>query len=228
MQAQSFLLPRPSFDLAPATRADFEHLFQSTPTGSLVDYRLPYPKWQYLSYLCDTKDLVLHGSQNVHIVQVEPRHARDTKAFSNQEAIYATTDGIWVIFYAILDRQKYPQMTLFNSCLRARVPAGVFGEPMYFFSITHEVLLQKPWCEGMVYIVPRRSFVQEAPQQVHGLEIVFPHWISSVPVSPVARLRAGPEDFPSLAQVHGHDNEKLVQLSTADPGGFPWPQALVS
>ncbi len=228
MQALCFLLPRPSFDLAPATRADFERLFQSTPVGGLVDYRLPYPRWPYLSYLCDTKDVVLHGTQNAQILQVEPRHARDTKAFSNQEAIYATTDGIWGIFYAILDRQKYPQMTLFNSCLRARVPAGVFSEPIYFFSITHEVLLQKPWCEGMVYIVPRQSFVQEAPQQVQGVEIVLPHWISTAPTSPIARLRVGPQDFPFLAQIHGHNNDKLVELSAADPGGFPWPQALLS
>jgi hypothetical protein len=67
---------------------------------------------------------------------------------------------------------------------------------------------------------------QVEPRQAQGVEIVLPHWISHLPASPVARLRGGPEDFPFLAQIHGHNNEKLVQLSAADPNGFPWPDAL--
>ncbi len=226
MQAPSYLLPAPPFDLTADQRADFDALCRSTPPGALIDYHLRYPKWQFLSYLCNTRDLVLHGSQNVDIGQVEPRQAHDTRAFSNQQAIYATTDGIWAIFFAILDRRRYPEMSLFNTCLRARVSPSALSQPFYFFSITHSVLLEEPWCEGMVYILPRQSFAQEAPQQVQGVEIVFPHWISASPCTPIARLRVGPSDFPFLAQIHGHNNDKLLQLSAADPNGFPWPDAL--
>jgi len=228
MEAPAFLLPRPPFDLSPEKQQAFEDLWQSTPRGDLVAYRLPYPKWQYLTYLCETKELVLHGSQNQGIRRVEPRQANDKKAFSNQRAIYAATDGIWVIYFAILDRHKYPEMALFNSCLRVRISADQLGDPLYFFSITHSVLLQKPWCEGMIYILPRQSFEQEASQQAQGMEIVFPHWISPLPADPVARLAVGPQDFPFLAQIHGHNDDKLVQLATANPGGFPWPEALES
>ena len=80
----------------------------------------------------------------------------------------------------------------------------------------------------MVYILPRQSFEREASQQIQGVEIVFPHWISSVPVEPVARLIVGPEDFPFLASIHGHNNGKLQQLAIADPNGYPWPEALES
>jgi len=228
MEASSFLLPRPSFDLTPPKQTAFEDLCQSTPTGDFVDYRLLYPKWQYLSYLCETRELVLHGSQNQSIGQVEPRQANDIKAFSNQRAIYATTDGIWVIYFAILDRRKYSLMSLYNTCLRAGVSLDQLSDPMYFFSITHSVLLQEPWCEGMIYILPRQSFEQEAPQQIQGMEIVLPHWISTLPAKPIAKLHVGPEDFPFLAQIHGHNNEKIIQLATADPSGFPWPEALES
>jgi len=228
VEAVTFLLPRPPFDLSPERQKAFEDLWQSTRSGDIVDYRLPYPKWQYLSYVCETKGLVLHGSQNQRISGVEPRQANDKRAFSNQRAVYATTDGIWVIFFAILDRKKYSEMTLFNSCLRARISADQLSEPMYFFSITHSVLLQKPWCEGMIYILPRRHFEQEASQQVQGVEIVLPHWISSLPADPAAKLHVGPQDFPFLAQIHGHNNEKLVQLAATDPSGFPWPEALES
>lgn len=122
MQAPSFYLPRPPFDLTPEKRDAFEQLFLSTPGGDWVSYGLPYPKWEYLSYLCETKELVLHGSQVLNIDEVEPRLANDIKAFSNQRAIYATTDGIWVIYFAIVDRQKYSPLSLFNSAFVLESP----------------------------------------------------------------------------------------------------------
>jgi len=228
MQTLSLYLPRPAFDMDSEKQAAFEQLFQSTQPGDFIDYHLPYPKWQYLSYLCETKELVLHGSQNLDIDEIEPRQAIDIKAFSNQRAIYATTDGIWVIYFAIIDRRKYPGMSLFNSCWRARFSADQLSDPFYFFSITQSVLLQKPWCEGVIYILPRLYFEQEATQQVQGLEIVFPHWISSLSAKPIAKVCVGAQDFPFLDQIHGHNDEKLVQLATTDPNGYPWPDALES
>jgi hypothetical protein len=211
MEAPSYLLPRPQFDLTPVKKAAFEDLWQSTTKGS----------WEYLSYLCDTRELVLHGSQNLSIDEVEPRQANDKRGFSNQRAIYATTDGIWVIYFAILDRKAHPEMSLFNSCLRAKVSADQLSDPLYFFSITQSALLQKPWCEGAIYILPRQNFMQEAPQQVQGVEIVFPHWISTLPAKPIAKITVGPPDFPFLEQIHGHNDEKLVELYTSNPGVFP-------
>lgn len=228
MDPASYFLPRPSFELTPEKKTAFEDLYNSTSTGNLIDYRLPYPKWQYLSFLCESKELVLHGSQVHNITEVEPRQANDKREYSNQNSIYASTDGIWVIYFAILDRKRYKEMSLFNSCLRARMSADQISEPMYFFSITHSALLKKPWCQGMIYILPRLSFEQEEPQEMGGMEIIFPHWISSMPVKPVAILPVGPQDFPFLEQIHGHDDEKLVQLATQDPGGFPWAEALLS
>ena len=106
MKAQDWLLPRPPFDMTPEKLRAFENLWQSRNEGGLIDYSLPHPKWQFLSHLCETKDLVLHGSQNCSIPIVEPRQANDIRAYSNQSAIYATTDGIWVIYFAILDRRE--------------------------------------------------------------------------------------------------------------------------
>ena len=228
MKAPDWLLPGFPFDMSPEKQKAFEDLWQLKNKGDLIDYSLPYPKWQFLTYLCETKELVLHGSQNHYIDIIAPRQANDIRAYSNQRAIYATTDGIWVIYFAILDRKKYPEMSLFNSCLRARLSADQLSDPMYFFSITHSVLLQNPWCEGMIYILPRQSFEREAPQQMQGVEIVFPHWISPVPAEPAAKLMVGSQDFPFLAQIHGHNNEKLDQLAIADPNGYPWPEALES
>jgi hypothetical protein len=226
MEAPPFLLPRPPFDLSEEKRAAFEALFRSAAGQEFIDYSLAYPKWQFLSYLCDTKQVVLHGSQDPSLPDVEPRQARDVRDFSSRRAIYATTDGLWVIFFAILDRRQYPQMALFNSCFQVRTPPGGWSEPFYFFSITRSVLLQKPWCPGAVYILPRRSFLQEPPQTMADQELVFPHWISTRSARPIAKVRLEPQDFPFLDQIHGHDDEKLTRLAAADPNGFPWPEAL--
>jgi hypothetical protein len=228
MQTLEYYLPRPQFNITPEKQDAFENLYQSTPAGHITDYRLPYPKWEYLSYLCDTREVVLHGSQVVGLDLVEPRQANDIRAFSNQRAIYATTDGIWVIYFAIIARKKYSPLSLFNSCFRAGIFLDQLSDPMYFFSITHSALLQKPWCEGAVYILPRQSFKQETPQNIQGIDIVFPHWISELPARPVAQVIVGPQDFPFLDQIHGHNDEKLVQLAKANPNGFPWPEALES
>ncbi len=225
MEAASYFLPRPLFELTPAVEEAFEELWQATPAGERINYGLPHPKWQFLSYLCEQKELVLHGSQQQELRVVEPRRARDVRDFSSQQAIYATTDGIWVMYFAIADRRRFPQMSLFNSCLRVRSAENQLGGPLYFFSITHEALLEAPWCEGTVYILPRQSFDQESPQQKNGSEIIFPHWISRTPVQPCARLNVAPSDFPFLAQVHGHNDKKLLELFQSDPNGFPWPEA---
>jgi hypothetical protein len=228
MDASSFLLPRPPFDKPPDMVAAFDKLFKSTPLGAFIDYSLPFPKWQFLSYLCETRNLVLHGSQNLEIEQVEPKQANDKRAYSNQLAIYATTDGIWVMYFAILDRKKYPEITLFNSCLQARISPDQLSKPLYFFSITQSVLIQKPWCTGAIYILPRQSFTQESSQQAQGTEIIFPHWISTQAAQPIAKLLVEPDDFPFLDQIHGHNDEILIQLYSADPNGFPWLEALES
>lgn len=227
MQALDFLLPQPPLNLTLEEQAAFDALIDSTSANGFVDYQLTYPKWQFLSYLCKSRDLVLHGSQNTDIGVVEPRKAIDVKTFSNQEAIYATTDGIWVIYFAIVDRKNFQPLSLFNSCLDIRVsPDQVMG-PLYFFSITHSALIQQPWCDGVIYILPRENFEQEPVQHTPGAEIIFPHWINPKPARPIAKLSVQPRDFPFLANIHGHDEEKLTRLAMADPNGFPWPDALV-
>ena len=228
MQALSYLLPQPAFYQTPEILAAFDDLYNSTPACEYVNYRLPFPKWQFLSYLCSTKELVLHGSQIHDLEEIEPRQANDVKAYSNQRAIYATTDGIWVIYFSIIDRKRFAHLSLFNSCLRIRFAENMISDPFYFFSITQSVLVQAPWCEGTIYILPRQTFEQEAPQKVQEVEIVFPHWISQVTSKPRARLRVAPQDFPFLAQVHGHNDEKLSKIAMDDPDGFPWPEALES
>lgn len=226
MNPADYLIPRPPMDVSAYTD-QIRNLFDGTPRGRAVDYTLSLPKWQFLNYLCETRNLVLHGSQIGNIDTVEPRQANDIRAFSNQRAIYATTDGIWAIFFAIIDRRNHKNLSLFNSCLQARIDPDTLTDPMYFFSITQSVRLQAPYCNGTIYILNRDSFYQEPPQTAQGMEIIFPHWISHEPAVSVMRLEVTPDDFPFLQQIHGHDDAKLVALARENPEGFPWPEALI-
>jgi hypothetical protein len=203
--------------------AAFEEMFRKglTVPEEFLEYDLPYPKWQFLCYLGECKEIVFHGSQNTAIRVVEPQQAHDIKEFSNQNAIYATPDGIWVMFFAILDRKQYP-MSLFNSCVRTRLSSGEWSAPAYFFSITKSARSRNPWCQGAVYLLPRAKFMEEPPQQYQEMEVTLSHWSCTEAVHPITRLRVGPEDFPFLDQIRGHDDEVLFARAQANPGGFPW------
>jgi hypothetical protein len=225
MQPLDYLQPQPPFDLPREKQLAFDGLMNSTPARAWVDYSLPYPKWQFLTYLCQSRQVVLHGSQYITIEVVEPRAAQDIKAFSAQNAVYATTDGIFVIYFAMVDRQRFQPLSLFNTCLTIQTPAGKMLGPLYLFSLTRSALLQKPWCEGAVYILPDRNFEQEPAQAIDGAKVILAQCASHHPAVPMAKIRVGPQDFPFLSEIHGHDDVTLNRLAAADPSGFPWPEA---
>jgi hypothetical protein len=47
-------------------------------------------------------------------------------------------------------------------------------------------------------------------------------WASPVDVRPLAKLAITPDDFPFLAEVRGHNMERIMERVRSDPGGFPW------
>jgi len=202
----------------------FEELWQSVldrPDGRVLEYNLSYPKWQFLSFLGSHKDVVLHGTANQEIEVVEPRQALDVKEFSQQHAIYATADGIFAIFFAILDRARCP-MSLCNTCLRVRISPEIVTDPFYFFSITQTALDLRAFCPGVVYVLPRENFEFEPPLAYEGAEVLLAQCFSREAARPLCRMIVEPGDFPLLEQIRGHDDEKLAARSQADPNGFPW------
>jgi hypothetical protein len=216
--------PRPAPDLDPGTIAAFERLFAATlerEAGTLIDYTLLAPKWQFLCYLCDRKDIVLHGSAQSDIREFEPRQSNDVGEFGNRRAVYAASDGIWPIYFAVTDRDG-GATSLINSCARVVGSDGSRSEPYYFFSINADALSRRPWRVGTIYLLPRHSFEQQPPQPYRGLHVEVAQWASLVPVRPLARLAVEPEDFPFLERMHAHDPWIVRQRAARDPDGFPW------
>ena len=224
MQLPAYFLSRPSVPLTPELASKFDALIEAATSrgdGAVIDYTLAAPKWQFLCYLCDTKPILMHGSGNPNIAEFEPRQSNDVAEFGNRKAVYAASDAIWSMYFAIVDRERYVQ-SLVNSCFRVVGPNEQLSEPYYFFSINGDALPHNPWRTGTIYVLPRATFEQQARAQHAGHTIDLAQWASLVPVRPLAKLTVEPEDFPFLTQIVAHDPDTVRQRAEANPNGFPW------
>jgi hypothetical protein len=224
IELPSWFSPRPAPHPDPDTVAAFERLFAATVergAGTVINYTLLAPKWQFLCYLSDHKEIVLHGSGQPDIMEFEPRQSNDVGEFGNRRAVYAASDGIWPIYFAVMDRDG-GVTSLVNSCARVVGSDGSRSEPYYFFSINADALSRQPWRHGTIYLLPRHNFEQQAPQPYRGLQLEVAQWASPVPVRALARLPVEPRDFPFLGQIQAHDPQVVEERAVRDPDGFPW------
>jgi hypothetical protein len=224
-QLPPYWLPRPPAVLDDATRAAFDELLAeglARGAGEPLAYRLSAPKWQFLCYLADAHGLALHGSQQRDITCFEPRQPHDLHDFGAQLAVYAAADGLWPMYFAILDRATYPT-ALINACLRLTAPDGTVAGPFYLFSIGRHVIDRRPYAPGTVYLLPRASFVPEPPFTFGEVVGHTAQLASPDPVTPLAKIVVTPEDFPFLEQMGVHDDERLAEYAAAIRALEPWP-----
>ena len=113
-------MPRPGPAPDAATRAEFDRVLDEAVLAGpdqFIDYRMAAPKWQFLCYAADRGGFVLHGTGNPDIATFEPRQSNDVDAFGNRCAVYAASDGLWPMYFAILDRDRY-DMGLTNASIQ--------------------------------------------------------------------------------------------------------------
>ncbi|MDC9826039.1 hypothetical protein PRN20_20065 [Devosia sp. ZB163] len=219
----SHFISRPAMPGAGAVAA-FDELFDravSDGPNALIDYDLPWPRWQFVSHVVDSRRLIAHGSQNATIERFEPRQAQDAHPFGNRKAVYGASDGLWAMYYAILDRATHP-MLLLNSALRVELAGDVLSDPWYFFSISQPALDARAFRPGTLYFLPGDGFEPMPPLSVAGQQVHIPQWASLEAVAPLARISVAPEDFPLLDRIRGHDDATVLARAKADPDGFPW------
>ncbi len=110
-----------------------------TAGGARVTDRPPCATWFLLSWLCQNYPVVLHGSNDPTIRTFQPTRPRDRSAdaFSKQRAMFATSDGIWATFYAVLDHAT-PDLAFMKGALQFAAPAPPSGwsAMRYFFSFS--------------------------------------------------------------------------------------------
>ena len=144
MQLPAYWIPRPSCVLDDASKRACDYLLASAIAQGHhrpLHYTLPIPKWQCLCYLADEHQFALHGSGDGIIRQFEPRQPSDVTTFGNQRAVYAAADGIWPMYFAIMDRTRQ-KLSLLNGCIRVAFgpDQNQMSDPFYLFSISHHAL----------------------------------------------------------------------------------------
>ena len=122
--------------------------------------------WEFLCGIADRREIAFHGTGDPNIESFEPRQPIDFAPFGHQKAVFATSDPIWAMFYAIVDRASYP-ITLNNGSITLMDSEGRPGTPHYYFSISRGVLEEQPWRTGYVYFLPAQGFVEQ-PSGMYG------------------------------------------------------------
>jgi hypothetical protein len=223
MDIPEYWLKRPAFDLTDVQREVLEHFWCSLNFEDVPWIEnLPVPKWVFLCWLVEEKEVLLHGSSNPNITLFEPRtpNAKDDDDFSQQTAVFAASDGIWPMCYALLDRENF-RPRFMNGALRFELPDGL-SDVRYFFSVTQNVLEKYPWRDGVMYLLPKEGFILQPPHPFGDFIVHEFQWANLNIIKPLAKLRIRPEDFPFLPQVRGHDNDIVEERMKANPSGFPW------
>lgn len=211
--------PGPTLTLTPEKQTAFQQLLDAllaNPNGDWIPYNLPYPKHEFIQFLMERDLFIFHGSNKQDIETFAPIRTSvelyDKRGIGNLPAIYGTHDGLWAMFFAIVNRGQ----------LRGSIRNGVTyfhnraGEqlPIYNFSINQEQLPEKPWTDGALYFFPRDKFERQRFTETNYAN----EWACTEAIRPLVKLYLHPEDFPFLDQIGGHDDsalQKAGQLSAA-------------
>lgn len=197
-------LKAPESPLDSETIKSFENIihgqFQASP-AKILDYKLSYPKYEFLRYL-NNNGYLLHGSKNPDMTLLEPRDQIDWNGTS-QRAVFATGDAFWPMYFALLDRDVLAG-SIRNGCFVVERAVSEI-QRFYFFSVNEESLGSNIWSDGTVYILPEEPF-----RPTTGGEIRFDEWASEQAAPVIAKLQISPEDFPFLRQVTGHNENESI------------------
>ena len=222
-----YWIPRPPVRAGRATEAAVEAFLQrATAVGGRrvldVDELLRethVARWPFLCSLAARRRIAFHGTGDPGIELFEPREPVDFAPFGQQSAVFATSDPIWAMFYAIVDRARHT-LTLNNGCLVLEDT----GDAYYYFSVSRQALPLRPWRTGYLYLLAADTFVEQPGAVYAGRPAHIPQLASPVAVRPFARLRITPRSFPFLARIRGHDDERLADYAQAVMAAAPWPE----
>ena len=164
----------------------------------------PLAKVELLRWLTERRDVLFHGSARSDIETLKPiRLSRDSTEFGNQQAVYATDDPVWAIYFAIL-RRDAPFGTRNGSIA---VAGSEVYPRWYSFSLLPPIDPDARFGPGWLYVLPRGPFRPEPP-----LLGVFDtaQWVSIEPVRPFVRIDVAPTDFPFLDAVGPYSEREPV------------------
>ncbi|BDP42422.1 hypothetical protein DAETH_23910 [Deinococcus aetherius] len=216
-----WMLEAPPLDLpggaVPAFRAALDERDSSRLPGDV-------PRWAFLAWLAG-EGWLLHGSARGDLTLFEPRTPHDLgpDEFSKRTGVFAASDGLWAMMYALLDRNRVAGML--NTAVQVQEADGGWSPMRYFLSLAPRDPAVKDGrallSPGFVYVLPEGGFEPMPAYEWPGLgEVREPHWVNPAPVRPVLAVPVTPAHFP--LPVRTHDAARVDALSRTDPWGFPW------
>jgi hypothetical protein len=188
----------------PAPDARFAPLADRVLAGDSSALQEPdVPLLGLLRWLAGHRDVLFHGSSRGDLELLEPiRLTRDAAEFGDQQAVFATSDPVWALWFAVLRRNGLRSTS--NGSLG--IPGDALYPRRYFFSVNDGALASDRFGPGFLYVLPRGPFRQELPR--FGLDTA--QWASPVAVRPLVRAGVSPEDFPFLELVVEHGREPVL------------------
>jgi hypothetical protein len=167
----------------------------------------PCSRVDFLRWLAEEERFLFHGSRRADLNVLEPiRLSRDVTAFGDQQAVYATSDPVWAIYFAVL--QRGTRFSTRNGSIG--IAGGGVYPRRYFFSVNASA--GERFGTGSLYILPRDGFVAEPP-----FRGVFDtaQWVSPTAVRSLARLDVTPDDFPFRHLVVTHSDREPMLVTWA-------------
>ena len=147
--------------------------------------------WEFLTWLTAHQPVLLHGSNRAGLrtLRADRSGLNSLHAGGDRVGIFATTDAMLAIFYAILDTRRSLNRSSNSNRLETTRPA----ERRRVLATDFPSLADRPFCSGTVYVVPRDGFVLEQ------------EWAHPGPLTVRAAFPVEPHDLPILDHVRGLD-----------------------
>jgi hypothetical protein len=197
-------LPPPAVD--PETAVEFAAVADALLAGEPA--RVPDPNLDFLRWLAENRPVVFHGSPRDDLGELSTeRQSRDTTAFGNQQAVYASSDPVWAIYFACLRRDGGWTGTRNGSMAKA---GGPLYPRRYFFLHNRGSASPDRLGPGSLYLLSPRTFVADEPL---GGVIDTAHLVSHEPVRPLARLDVTPDDFPFRGRIRYYRDGEPIWIS---------------
>ncbi len=187
----------------PETEASFARNADALLAGG--DAEVTERRLDFLRWVAENRPVAFHGSPRGDLTELSTeRKSRDTTAWGNQEAVYATTDPVWAIYFACLRRDGTWTGTRNGSMGK---PGGPLYPRRYFFAHNRGSADSGRFGPGSVYLLPLDGFVGDEP--LAGV-IDTAHLVSRTPVRPLARVDVTADDFPFRDRIAYYRNGESI------------------
>lgn len=192
---KTLLYSSPKIEFSTEEIVEYDELISKIYEGQLIPKELPFPKYRFLQYISLHGDFIFHGSNNSDIDIFEPR---EQTLFNGKKtkAVFASSDPIWAMFYAVFDRSKLVG-SFRNGCLVYK------NKKYHYYSLNKSTMEKNPWTSGKLYILPKKVFKPADNGNIH-----FDEWISHDFVKPINHLAVHSDDFYFINRVSTHKNRE--------------------